>query len=107
MAKRKDNLYSWEHQRRVQYDQKLKDEQFFKDKARYEEKKAKERRLSEMPTSPPTTAQRIIGFCIGSAIIIFFIVFLKSPDFQKWVLNAWTFVWTKILSVIKWFLPDI
>ena len=41
MAKRKDNLYSWEHQRRVQYDQKLKDEQFFKDKARYEEKKAR------------------------------------------------------------------
>ena len=102
-----DNLYSYEHQRRVQYDQRLKDEQFFRDKARYEEKRDRERRLSELPQSELTPAKRIIMFCTGAAIITFFIFFMKSPDFRDWVQSIFTYIWEKIVSIFKWFYTDI
>lgn len=104
MAKRKDNLYSWEHQRRVQYDQKLKDEQFFKDRERYKEKKAREERFQNWASSSP--ARRNIALVLSVAVIVLFIVFLKSPDFRDGVQSVLTFIWMKILSVIKWFLPE-
>lgn len=100
-----DNLYSYEHQRRVQYDQRLKDEQFFKDRERYAEKKAREEKINDWVSSSP--AHRIIGFCIGVAIITFFIFFMKSPDFRDWVQSIFTYIWEKIVSIFKWFYTDI